>query len=128
MKKRLISVITAVSMVGTMPVGTFAADAESTQGGEITIATVSSTGGLDPAGFALDMWSEYAKLCTDGLVSYDSEGNLIYESAESVDTSDDGLVWMKSMLSYTDASDSDILPPQDQSLPDAPDTLHLCYG
>ena len=93
MKKRLISVITAASMVCTMPAGTFAADAESTQGGEITIATVSSTGGLDPAGFALDMWTEYAKLCTDGLVSYDSEGNLIYESAESVDTSDDGLVW-----------------------------------
>ena len=94
MKKRLISIITAASMVCTMPAGTFAADAESTQGGgEITIATVSSTGGLDPAGFALDMWTEYAKLCTDGLVSYDSEGNLIYESAESVDTSDDGLVW-----------------------------------
>ena len=93
MKKRLISVITAASMVCTMPAGIFAADAESTQGGEITIATVSSTGGLDPAGFALDMWTEYAKLCTDGLVSYDSEGNLIYESAESVDTSDDGLVW-----------------------------------
>ena len=81
MKKRLISIITAASMVCTMPAGTLAADAESTQGGEITIATVSSTGGLDPAGFALDMWTEYAKLCTDGLVSYDSEGNLIYESA-----------------------------------------------
>lgn len=93
MKKRLISIITAASMVCSMPAGTLAADAESTQGGEITIATVSSTGGLDPAGFALDMWTEYAKLCTDGLVSYDSEGNLIYESAESVDTSDDGLVW-----------------------------------
>ncbi|MCD8347930.1 MAG: peptide ABC transporter substrate-binding protein [Lachnospiraceae bacterium] len=62
-------------------------------GGEITIATVSSTGGLDPAGFALDMWTEYAKLCTDGLVSYDSDGSIIYESAESYEISDDNLVW-----------------------------------
>jgi oligopeptide transport system substrate-binding protein len=60
---------------------------------EITIATVSSTGGLDPAGFALDMWTEYAKLCTDGLVSFDSEGELVYESAESYETSEDGLTW-----------------------------------
>ena len=38
MKKRLISIITAASMVCTMPAGTFAADTESTQdGGEITM-------------------------------------------------------------------------------------------
>ncbi|MGN0159465.1 MAG: ABC transporter substrate-binding protein [Brotaphodocola sp.] len=62
-------------------------------GKEIAIATVSSTGGLDPAGFALDMWTEYAKLCTDGLVSFADDGTMIYESAESIDTSEDGLVW-----------------------------------
>lgn len=39
------------------------------------------------------MWTEYAKLCTDGLVSYDSDGSLIYESAESYEISDDNLVW-----------------------------------
>lgn len=90
MKKKLISLALAAAMVFTLPA--FAA-AEETTGGEITIATVSSTGGLDPAGFALDMWTEYAKLCTDGLVSYDSDGSIIYESAESVETSEDGLVW-----------------------------------
>ena len=93
MKKKLISLLLAGSMVLSMVSGITASADEVPQGGEISIATVSSTGGLDPAGFALDMWTEYAKLCTDGLVSYDSEGNMVNESAESIDTSEDGLVW-----------------------------------
>lgn len=92
MKKRLISMLLAAAMVFSLPTGVCAE--ENPTGGEITIATVSSTGGLDPAGFALDMWTEYAKLCTDGLVSFDSEGNLVYESAESYETSEDGLTWV----------------------------------
>ncbi len=91
MKKKIMSALMAASLAASMVCPAFAQ--ETVKGGEISIATVSSTGGLDPAGFALDMWVEYAKLCTDGLVSYDSEGNIIYESAESIDMSDDGLVW-----------------------------------
>ena len=90
MKKRLISTLLTAAMVLSLGTG---ACAEVAQGGEITLASFSSTGGLDPAGFALDMWTEYAKLCTDGLVSFDSEGTMIYESAESYETSEDGLVW-----------------------------------
>lgn len=91
MNKKFVSALLAVSMIFTLTTGVSAEEVQ--QGGEITIATVSSTGGLDPAGFALDMWTEYAKLCTDGLVSFDDEGNVIYESAESYETSDDELTW-----------------------------------
>lgn len=92
MKRKTVSILLAAAMTASLAAPAFAEE-ELPKGGEITIATVSSTGGLDPAGFALDMWTEYAKLCTDGLVSFDSEGNVVYESAESVETSEDGLVW-----------------------------------
>ncbi|MGN0355608.1 MAG: peptide ABC transporter substrate-binding protein [Muricoprocola sp.] len=94
MKKKLCSFILAASMTASLGCPAFAEETtEWTQGGEINIATVSCAGSLDPAGVAIDMWTEYAKLCTDGLISYDSEGNIIYESAESFDVSDDGLVY-----------------------------------
>lgn len=108
MKKRMISLLLAAAMAvsltacggGAQESGSAAKEnsnvSESSSEAaakEIAIATVSSTGGLDPAGFALDMWTEYAKLCTDGLVSFADDGTMIYESAETIDTSEDGLVW-----------------------------------
>lgn len=97
MKKRIISLLLAVIMILSLAAcggsGSGGSADSGAAGKEITVATVSSTGGLDPAGFALDMWTEFAKLCTDGLVSYAEDGTMIYESAERIDTSDDGLVW-----------------------------------
>ncbi len=98
MKKKMISLLLAVIMILSLAAcGGSGSSGGSADGGaagkEITVATVSSTGGLDPAGFALDMWTEFAKLCTDGLVSYAEDGTMIYESAESIETSEDGLVW-----------------------------------
>ncbi len=92
MKKKGISVLLAAAMLASLPMSAGAQESV-TKGGEITIATSSGAGGLDPAGFALDVWTEYAKLCVDGLVSFDAEGNVICESAESYETSEDGLVW-----------------------------------
>lgn len=60
---------------------------------ELVVATVSAAGSLDPAGIAIDMWTEYAKLCIDPLIRFDESGNVIYEAAESYESSDDGLVW-----------------------------------
>ena len=60
---------------------------------ELVVATVSAAGSLDPAGVAIDMWTEYAKLCVDPLIRFDESGNVIYEAAESYESSDDGLVW-----------------------------------
>ncbi len=60
---------------------------------ELVVATVSAAGSLDPAEVAIDMWTEYAKLCVDPLIRFDESGNVIYEAAESYESSDDGLVW-----------------------------------
>ena len=60
---------------------------------ELFIATVSGSGDLDPAGIAIDMWTEYCKLCVDPLIRFDEAGNIIYEAAESYEVSDDELVW-----------------------------------
>lgn len=60
---------------------------------ELVVATVSAAGTLDPAGIAIDMWTEYAKLCIDPLIRFDENGDVIYEAAESYETSEDGLVW-----------------------------------
>lgn len=60
---------------------------------ELVVATVSAAGSLDPAGLAFDMWTEYAKLCIDPLIRFDESGEVIYEAAQSYESSDDGLVW-----------------------------------
>lgn len=110
--KKLISTVLAVALTASMTTTAFATEAaEATtypQGGEINIATVSCTGSLDPAGVAIDMWTEYAKLCTDGLLSYDSEGNIVYETAESYEVSDDGLTYtfhLREDAKWSDGSD-----------------------
>ncbi len=59
----------------------------------LRLATFSGDGDLDPAGIAIDMWTEYAKLCVDPLIRFDNEGNIIYEACESYDVSDDECVW-----------------------------------
>ncbi len=74
----------------------------------ITIGTSSNSGGLDPAGVAIDFWVEYSKLCIAPLISYDSEGNIVYESAESYSVSDDQLTW--TFLLRKDAKWSDGSP------------------
>ncbi|MGN1368152.1 MAG: peptide ABC transporter substrate-binding protein [Aristaeellaceae bacterium] len=59
----------------------------------LRLATNSGAGDLDPAGIAIDMWTEYCKLCVDPLVRFDADGNMIYEAAESHEVSEDQLVW-----------------------------------
>lgn len=89
MKKVLGLLLAAALLMGSFGMTALAEDS----GKKIVIATVSSTGSLDPAGFALDMWTEYTKLCVDPLVSFDSAGALVYEACESYETSEDGLTW-----------------------------------
>ncbi|MBQ8397512.1 MAG: peptide ABC transporter substrate-binding protein [Clostridia bacterium] len=88
--KKILCLIMALTMLLSMA---GCGSSQTDKGNSIVIATVSSTGGLDPAGFALDLWTEYSKLCIDGLISFDDQGNMTYESAESYTVSDDGLVW-----------------------------------
>lgn len=59
----------------------------------LNIATFSGAGDLDPAGVAIDMWTEYAKLCIDPLIRFDENGEVVYEAAESYEVSEDQLVW-----------------------------------
>ena len=69
-----------------------AAGAEGT-GKVLRLATFSGAGDLDPAGIAIDMWTEYCKLCVDPLIRFDENGEVVYEAAESYEVSDDQLVW-----------------------------------
>lgn len=87
--KRLLSLLLVAAMLLGLSLTALAGD----PGKSIVIATVSSTGSLDPAGFALDMWTEYTKLCVDPLVSFDGEGSLVYEACQSYEVSGDGLTW-----------------------------------
>ena len=59
----------------------------------LKLATSAGAGDLDPAGIAIDMWTEYCKLCVDPLIRFDADGNVIYEAAESYEVSEDQLVW-----------------------------------
>ena len=47
----------------------------------LNIATFSGAGDLDPAGIAIDMWTEYCKMCVDPLIRFDADGNVVYEAA-----------------------------------------------
>ena len=51
----------------------FAADTEKV----LNIATFSGAGDLDPAGIAIDMWTEYCKLCVDPLIRFDEAAEKI---------------------------------------------------
>lgn len=59
----------------------------------ITIADGALDGSLDPAGFALQSWNAFARLCSLPLISYDKSGEVIYEAAESFEVSDDQLTY-----------------------------------
>lgn len=50
-------------------------------------------GSLDPAGFALQSWAGFSKLCSAPLISFDENGEVIYEAAESYEVSDDQLTY-----------------------------------
>ena len=92
MKKHLthiLAVILAMSVLFSIAALPAFADGDK----ELFIATVSGSGDLDPAGIAIDMWTEYCKLCVDPLIRFDEAGNIIYEAAESYEVSDDELVW-----------------------------------
>lgn len=94
MNKKILSTLMAAAIAASSASCVMAAeDVTLQEGGTMKLATVSAAGSIDPADVALDLWTEYCKMCVEGMVSYDSEGNMIYEAAESIDISDDELVY-----------------------------------
>ncbi|MDR2670208.1 MAG: peptide ABC transporter substrate-binding protein [Oscillospiraceae bacterium] len=76
--------------------GTGSEDAKTRDGvlkKSITMKSGAMEGSLDPAGVAISSYVEYAKLCIDPLVSFDGQGTLIYEAAESHTVNEDQTVW-----------------------------------
>lgn len=59
----------------------------------ITLASGAMEGTLDPAGDASSTFVEYAKLALDPLISFNDQGTLLYETAESYTTNSDDTVW-----------------------------------
>ncbi|MGN0745936.1 MAG: peptide ABC transporter substrate-binding protein, partial [Aristaeellaceae bacterium] len=87
-RKTLAMLLALILTVSVMP----CAWAEGTEK-VLNLATSAGAGDLDPAGIAIDMWTEYCKLCVDPLIRFDEEGNVVYEAAESYEVSEDQLVW-----------------------------------
>lgn len=87
--KKILAVVLAL-MLAIAPLTLVSAEAAEKV---LNIATFSGSGDLDPAGIAIDMWTEYCKLCVDPLIRFDAEGNVVYEAAEDYDVTPDGLVW-----------------------------------
>lgn len=95
--------------------GSSTGNAASTAAGEkqIILAAGSPSGGLDPAGVALDFWTEYSKFCISPLISFNEKGEIIYEAAESYSVSEDGLVWTFKLRPDDKWSDGSAVTPAD---------------
>jgi oligopeptide transport system substrate-binding protein len=59
----------------------------------ITVATTSESGSLDPAGVIANTYLAYSVSALDELLTFDSDGNILYRGAESHEQSSDALVW-----------------------------------
>lgn len=107
-KKLLAAVLSAAMMVAMVGCGsstessTTASTQSSTsdggaasEGAQKVIITADGEldGSLDPAGFALQSWNGFARLCSLPLISYDETGSVVYEAAESFEISDDQLTY-----------------------------------
>lgn len=60
---------------------------------EITVATVSESGGLDPAGMIADTFLAYSVSALDELLTYDEDGNIVYRAAESYEVNEERTEW-----------------------------------
>lgn len=60
---------------------------------EITVATTSESGGLDPAGMIANTYLAYSLSALDELLVYDENGEIEYRGAASYETNEDGTVW-----------------------------------
>lgn len=93
--KKLLTVVLSVSILATMVACGGAKENSTAEKGEKVIVNADSDldGSLDPAGFALQSWNGFARYCSLPLISYDETGSIVYEAAESMDVSDDQLVY-----------------------------------
>lgn len=60
---------------------------------EIAVATVSESGGLDPAGVIANTFLAYSVSALDELLTYDSNGEIEYRAAESYEVNDEQTQW-----------------------------------
>ena len=113
MKLRKILAVVLALILAAAPMSFASAEAEKV----LNIATFSGAGDLDPAGIAIDMWTEYCKLCVDPLIRFDAEGNIVYEAAESYEVSEDNLVWTFNLRKDGKWSDGSPWSPPTSSTP-----------
>lgn len=64
---------------------------------EITIATTSESGGLDPAGMIANTYLAYSVSALDELLTFDENGEIVYRAAESYEVNEDHTVWTFSL-------------------------------
>lgn len=60
---------------------------------EITVATNSESGGLDPSGMIAITYLAYSVSALDELLTFDENGEIDYRAATSYDVNDDATVW-----------------------------------
>lgn len=66
---------------------------EGTSGKEITVATTSESGGLDPAGMIANTYLAYSVSALDELLTFDENGEIVYRAAESYEVNEAQTEW-----------------------------------
>lgn len=98
MKKRWLAVGVCLLMLVSLLTGCIKTEenADSSAEGEekeITVATTSESGGLDPAGEIAVTYLVYAASALDELLTYGEDGEIDYRGAESYEVNEDDSVW-----------------------------------
>lgn len=92
-KKKTISAVCLLFLLLTVLSGCGKQEETSDAGLGITVATVSESGGLDPAGMIADTYLVYAAAALDELVTFDENGEIVYRAAESYEVNEERTLW-----------------------------------
>lgn len=91
---RILSVLLAAALLGSMMLsGCGNKNRSSVSKNEITVATMSESGGLDPSGMIAITYLAYSVSALDELLTYNEEGEIDYRGAESYEVNEDSSVW-----------------------------------
>lgn len=90
---RILSILLIITFLGTTVLTGCGKKTDRLTKNEITVATMSESGGLDPSGMIAITYLAYSVSALDELLTYDEEGKIDYRGAESYEVNEDSSVW-----------------------------------